>query len=99
MTWVLGAFINSSEFFKGRVKQVPDFADVCREIAAQRLAWMNEELGRREYVAGDKFTVADITLFCTLDFGNLVGEKYDPDRFPAVASWHERVAARPSASA
>ena len=99
MRWVLGAFINSSEFFKDRVTQVPAFADVCRDIARRRLAWLDEELSTRDYVAGDAFTIADITLFCALDFGNLVGEKYDAERFPAVARWHARVAARPSAAA
>lgn len=99
MRWLLGAFINSSEFFKGRVKQVPAFADVCREMMSERLTWLEGELTGRDYVAGERFSIADITLFCTLDFGNMVGEQYDADLFPAVARWHRRVAARPSAAA
>jgi glutathione S-transferase len=99
MRWMTGAFINSSEFFKGRVTQVPAYADVCRELMLERLTWLDHELSARDHVAGERFSVADITLFCTLDFANMVGEQYDADRFPAVARWHHRVAARPSAAA
>ncbi len=71
---------------------------MSRGAAAKRLAWVDELLGTREYVAGKSYSIADITLFCTIDFAGMVGEKYDPSLKNLVA-WHERMKARPSASA
>ncbi len=95
---MLGAFRHSSPFFKGRITQVPEMIEPSRGAAAKRLAWLDEILATRPFVAGDMFSVADITLFCTLDFGGMVGENYDPS-LKNLAAWHEKTKARPSASA
>ncbi len=95
---LLGAFRNSTPFFKGRITQIPEIVEPFRSMAAKRFAWLDEELGTREFVAGDRFTVADITLFCTVEFGKTVGEKYDGS-LASLLRWNETVAARPSASA
>ncbi len=97
--YVLGAFVHSSPFFEGRLTQVPDYAEACRESAAQQIVWLDRELARRPFVAGDRFTIADITLFCALDFGQRVGEGYDSAAAAAVARWHGRIKSRPSAAA
>jgi len=99
MHYVLGAFIHSSAFFRGRRMQVPAYAEACREIVAERWAWIDRTLGERPYVAGERFSIADITLFCTLEFGNLIGEKCDTEALRHVARWHQHVGERPSASA
>jgi glutathione S-transferase len=95
---MLGAFRHGSPFFKGRIAQVAEYVEPCRAEAARRHVWLNEILGTRKFVAGDAYTIADITLFCTLDFGAKVGEKYDQGLANLVA-WHERMSARPSATA
>jgi glutathione S-transferase len=99
MYYVLGAFLHSSAFFQGRRVQVPAYADACREVAAERLAWIDATLADRRYVAGERFSIADITLYCTLEFGNKVGEKCDTDTLRHIARWHEGVSERPSTSA
>ena len=99
MQHVLGAFMHSSAFFQGRRIQVPAYAEACREIVSQRWAWVDRTLADRRYIAGERFSIADITLFCTLEFGNLVGEKCDTDALHHVARWHLSVGERPSASA
>ena len=98
MAPMLGAFRHSSPFFKGRITQVPELVEPSRGAAAKRLAWVNELLGSREFVAGKNYSVADITLFCTIDFAGMVGENYDPS-LTNLAQWHEKMKARPSASA
>jgi glutathione S-transferase len=98
MGTMLGAFRHSSPFFKGRITQVPEMVEPSRAAAAKRLAWIDELLGSREFVAGNDYSIADITLFCTIDFGGVVGENYDP-ALKNLAAWHERMKARPSASA
>lgn len=69
-----------------------------RAAANKRLAWVDKLLGLRPFVAGDQFSIADITLYVTIDFGGLVGEKYDPS-LKNRAAFHEKVKALPSASA
>jgi len=98
MAPMLGAFRHGSPFFKGRITQVPEMVEPSRGAAAKRLAWVDELLGSRPFVAGNAFSIADITLFCTIDFGALVGENYDPS-LANLKAWHEKVKARPSASA
>ena len=93
-----GAFQNTHDFFKGRIPQVPEFGEVCRKHALARLAWLDGELASREFVAGDRYTIADITALCGIDFGRVSGIRIDP-ALKNLQRWHEAVSARPSAKA
>jgi glutathione S-transferase len=95
---MLSAFRHGSPFFKGRITQIPEMIEPSRGAAAKRLAWIDELLGSRKFVAGDSYTIADITLFCTVDFAGMVGEKYD-ESLKNLVRWHEAMKARPSATA
>jgi len=92
-------FRNSHKFWEGRIKQAPEFAQIMREHLAERLDWLEGELGKRSYMAGDRFTVADITAMCALDFGKVSGVRIDPETHPNLAAWHKRVSDRPSSKA
>ncbi|MBL9017861.1 MAG: glutathione S-transferase family protein [Myxococcales bacterium] len=92
-------FRNSHKFWEGRIKQAPEFAQIMREHLAERLDWLEGELGKRPYMAGDRFTVADITAMCALDFGKVSGVRIDPETHPNLAAWHKRVSDRPSSKA
>jgi len=59
---------------------------------------VEQRLTESAYLAGDEFTVADITLLVTADFAKWVDIDATRGR-PAVADWHARVAGRPSAQA
>lgn len=49
------------------------------------------------FLVGDRFTSADITLLCCVDFAvGLAGVQYDASKFPSLEAWRERVASRPS---
>jgi glutathione S-transferase len=91
-------FRNTHEFFKGRLVQVPEYGEACRKLALGRLAWLDELLGEREWVAGDRFTVADITAACGIDFGRVIDIKITPEQ-KDLTRWHEAVSARPGAKA
>jgi glutathione S-transferase len=52
----------------------------------------------RPYIAGDRFSLADIVLYTFLDFGATVGQALDPER-KNLTAWFERIGARPSATA
>ena len=72
-------FRNTHEFFKGRIEQVPGWAEVCRRVAEKRMEWLDSELARREFVAGDRYTIADITALAGLDFGRITNIRIAPE--------------------
>ena len=61
--------------------------------------WLDEELGKQAYVAGDRFTIADITAFCALEFGRgLIKFKPGAEGFNKLQAWRDKIAERPSAA-
>ncbi|MNY80530.1 glutathionine S-transferase [compost metagenome] len=50
-------------------------------------------------MAGDRFTVADITAFCALEFAKLMRFNAGAEGFHALQAWRDRMAERPSAKA
>jgi glutathione S-transferase len=91
-------FRNTHDFFKGRITQVPDYGEACRAVAEQRLEWLDGELSDREFIAGDRFTIADITGMTGIDFGAVTGIRIQSDH-KNLGRWHAAVASRPSAKA
>ena len=91
-------FRNTHEFFKGRIEQVPAWGEACRRVAEKRLEWLDRELASREFVAGDCFTIADITALVGIDFGRITKTSIQPGQ-KHLERWHETVSARPSAKA
>ena len=77
--------------------QFPDFghsqAQKMREVAQ----WFDQVLERQPWMAGPRFTIADITAFCAIEFARLM--KFNPgaEGMPALQAWRDRVAERPSA--
>jgi len=84
--------------FKDRIVTVPEAADGLKTVARDRLKWVDGQVGGREYLCGSRFTLADILLYCFLDFGKQVGQPLDPEN-KNLTAWFERVKARPSAKA
>jgi glutathione S-transferase len=95
---VTGCFQNTHDFFKGRIEQVPAFGEVCRKAARARLAWLDGDLGGRPFIAGERYTIADITALCAIDFGRVVDIRIAPEQ-KNLLRWHESVSSRPSAKA
>jgi glutathione S-transferase len=78
--------------------QFPDFGASESnkfKVAAQ---WLNGRLASHDYVAGDRFTVADITAFCTIEFARLAKFKAAEQGLPHLQAWRDRIAERASAS-
>jgi glutathione S-transferase len=92
------SFRMTHDFFKGRIAQVPEFGAVCKEVAKKRLAWLDEVLADREFVAGDRYSIADITALAGIDFGRITDIRIAPDQ-KNLTRWHESVSSRPSAKA
>lgn len=84
--------------FETRIPVAPEAAPGLKRIAQDRLAWLDGMIGGRAFLAGERFTIADIWLYVWLDFAISVGQPFDR-ALPALTSWFDRIAARPSAAA
>ncbi len=84
--------------FKDRVRCLPEAADGLKAFAQDNIAFLDKQMDGRDYVAGDRFTLADILLFCFIAFGEQVGQPLNRD-FKNVAAWFDRVSKRESVGA
>ncbi|MEO7851266.1 MAG: glutathione S-transferase family protein [Rubrivivax sp.] len=67
-----------------------------REVAA----WLDSRLAAQPFVAGERFSIADITALCALDFAKgLMRYKPGEEGLAHLQAWRDRIAERPSASA
>lgn len=86
------------KMFETRIRCVPHAAADFKLITQEKLAWLNGLIEGREFVCGNRLTLADVTLFAFLDFGNNVGQPLDP-KLSNIVSFHARMKARPSSAA
>jgi glutathione S-transferase len=91
-------FAEGLELFKPRMRCLPEAAEGLKATARDNLAWLDQLLAGKKFIAGDRFTIADIILYAALDFGGSVGQPLDP-ALRNVGAWFERIATRPSAAA
>lgn len=76
--------------FKDRIYCMPDAADDFKKKAQLNLTKIDGIMGDREYVVGDRFSLADIIFYCWLNFGIAVGQPLNPDN-KNIAAWFERM--------
>ena len=85
--------------FQNRMILIPEAAAGLKNVAQDRLAWLDQQMADgRQFIVGERVTLADVFLYCMLTFGNGVGQPMSPDH-THIAKWYERMAARPSAGA
>jgi glutathione S-transferase len=80
----------------GRLKQSADTAENPRTRLANALRVLDASIGDRKFVAGDRPTIADCTLFAALEFGEFAQVPLDPSH-GNVARWYGAFRERPSA--
>ena len=86
------------KMFESRIHCVPQAAADFKQIAQEKLAWLNGLIEGREFICGNRLTLADILLFVFLDFGANVGQPLDP-KLTNIVAHYQRMKARPSAAA
>jgi glutathione S-transferase len=91
-------FQNTSPFFAGRLKQSADTADNARTRLEANLRVIDARLAKSKFVAGERPTIADCTLYAALEFATLGEIPIDP-AFANVHRWWKAMKARPSAGA
>lgn len=99
------AFRNSHPAMKDRAitgpenfEQIPALAERAFRRIDLFFGIMEDRLGESEYLAGDFFSLADITAFVMIEFARVVKRRIPEDK-PALQRWHAAIKARPSASA
>ena len=86
------------EFYRDRLRCIPEGAKGLLALANDNLAWLDRLMDRKDFICGDRFSLADIVLFSVLDFGHGTGSKIEPDN-KNILRWYGLTQARPSAVA
>lgn len=80
------------------VPQIKEWAEANKPKALAIVAMLDEELGTHQFVAGDSFSVADITAMVAIDFMR-PARIARPEGLKHLERWYAEVSARPSAKA
>ncbi len=78
--------------------QFPEFGRSQGEKVREVARWLDGELATRAFVAGERFTIADITAFCAIEFARgLMKFKPGAEGLANLQAWRDRIAERASA--
>lgn len=91
-------FSDGLKMFQDRVHCIPAAADDLKQTAQEGLSWLDGLMGGKQFICGERLTLADILLFAFVDFFAGVRQPISPDNKNIVA-WHARMKSRPSAEA
>jgi glutathione S-transferase len=91
-------FSQGLKLFQNRIRCIPQAAEDLKATAQDKLAWLDGLIEGRTWICGERLTLADILLFCMVDFGAGVGQPINPEHRNVVAH-HARMKERPSAAA
>ncbi|MDP8913145.1 MAG: glutathione S-transferase family protein [Pseudomonadota bacterium] len=86
------------EIFRERIHCIPEAAEGMKEKGRKALRWFDKLMDGRRWLAGDRFTVADICLYCYVDLLGGAGQPL-PEGCSNLGAWINRVKVRPAASA
>ena len=99
------ALRNSIDMFKNHAlpgptehAQIPELIERGRKRAMSFLDFMDRRLSGREYLAADRFTLADITLRASVDMAARMARRFELEVFDgreALAAWYKRLSERP----
>lgn len=91
-------YSEGAALFESRMRLIPHAADDLKTLAQEKITWLDGQMMGKTFICGDRFTLADIALFCFLEFFEQVGQAINTENHNIIA-WYERVKARPSSAA
>ena len=94
ISWVHGPIVAQL----GIVKQIPEVKTASDMAACNYYERLDLEFAESAYVAGDRFTIADISLFTAIEFGSAMVDLKPDARLKNLNAWYESVRSRPSIS-
>lgn len=91
-------FAEGIEIFRDRMVCLPEAAAGLKAKGKAGRAWLDGLMAGRDFIAGNKVSLADLVFFACVDFCQGVGQPLEPE-FKNLVAWHARMSARPSAQA
>jgi glutathione S-transferase len=91
-------FQHTTGYFKDRMVPVPEYGKEAGINAAKYLNILERRLEVKPFIAGDNFSIADITALCAIDFARVVNIRVD-DKHENLKRWYDSVSNRASAKA
>ncbi len=95
MVWIHG-----SPLTKAVIKhQIAEMAEQARGLVRNAFAFFDAQLASRAFIAGDRYSMADILALTTYDFAGQLNQLHPEPSQKNLLRWHADVSARPSAKA
>jgi glutathione S-transferase len=91
-------FQHSTGYFKDRMTPVPEWGAESGKQVPEFYAYLNEHLADNTYIAGEEFSVADITALCAIDFARVLKIRMG-EAHPHLQRWHDLLQQRESVKA
>ncbi|WP_018984207.1 glutathione S-transferase family protein [Salinimonas chungwhensis] len=91
-------FQHTTGYFKDRMVPVPEYGKEAGINASKYLHILERRLELNTYIAGEDFSIADITALCAIDFARVVDIRLSEDH-RNIQRWYELVNQRPSVKA
>jgi glutathione S-transferase len=91
-------FQHSTGYFADRMTPVKEWGDVCIKDSIKFMSLLDAQLADNTYVAGESFSVADITAFVAMDFARVIRVKAD-ESLLNLHRWYDLINARESSKA
>lgn len=91
-------YAEGKPLFESRMTVIPHAADDLKGLAQEKITWLDGMMAGKDFICGDRFSLADVLLFSFLEFGAQVGQPLNENN-KNIMAWYERVSSRPGASA
>ena len=91
-------YAEGEPIFKDRMTLIPHAAADLKSLAQEKITWLDGLMDGKEFVCGDRFSLADIMLFVFLEFGTQVGQPLNEGN-KNIGTLYERIGSRSSAKA
>lgn len=96
---VIDIFVHTHPLWAGRRTQVAAYGELRHGLLVERLKWLDDVLKDREFIAADRYTIADITAQVAVLTGRAVSRLVIPEDHKNLARWWAAVSKRPTARA
>jgi glutathione S-transferase len=95
---ITAVWVHAHPLTAGLGTQFKEFGESRRALAAKAMHWLDRELTGHEFIAGSRYSMADIAALTSIDFALFIGLSV-PEDCERLRSWHQRASERPSARA
>ena len=96
---IISIFRHTADMWKDRFVQIPEVAEQERITVKARIQWLNNELNGKQFIAGDDYTVADITAQCAFVMAKAALGIKIPEELKNLSDWWIKVSTRATARA